>query len=138
MRGHPYEQGFDLKLWPSRLGVPAGWKSPRMIFVNSMSDLFHERVPDEFITEVFRAMAGPPAYLSGPHETGRPHGRVARRRSRVLAPTERLAGGVASRIDATGYREFRSFSLSARRFDFSRSNLCSRISAPWIFAASTG
>jgi len=55
--GHPYEQGFDLKLWPERLGVPAKWKAPRMIFVNSMSDLFHERVPDDFIEEVFHAMA---------------------------------------------------------------------------------
>jgi len=54
---HPYEQGFDMKLWPERLGVPAKWKTPRMIFVNSMSDLFHESVPDEYIEQVFRAMA---------------------------------------------------------------------------------
>jgi protein gp37 len=38
---HPYEQGFDLKLWPRRLELPLTWKVPRMIFVNSMSDLFH-------------------------------------------------------------------------------------------------
>lgn len=55
--GHPYEQGFDLKLWPERLAVPSRWKSPRMIFVNSMSDLFHEKVPDDFIGQVFGAMA---------------------------------------------------------------------------------
>ncbi len=54
--GHPYEQGFDLKLWPARLEIPLRWKSPRMIFVNSMSDLFHERIPDEFIGRVFRVM----------------------------------------------------------------------------------
>ena len=54
--GHPYEQGFDLKLWPERLGAPRAWKAPRMIFVNSMSDLFHEHVPDEFIERVFRVM----------------------------------------------------------------------------------
>ncbi|HZU00190.1 MAG TPA: DUF5131 family protein, partial [Ktedonobacteraceae bacterium] len=38
---HPYEQGFDLKLWPERLALPYRWKKPRRIFVNSMSDLFH-------------------------------------------------------------------------------------------------
>jgi len=54
--GHPYEQGFDLRLWPQRLSQPRRWKRPRMIFVNSMSDLFHERVPDEFIQDVFAAM----------------------------------------------------------------------------------
>jgi len=56
VRGHPYEQGFDLKLWPERLEAPLRWKAPRMIFVNSMSDLFHERVPDEFIESVFETM----------------------------------------------------------------------------------
>jgi protein gp37 len=55
--GHPYEQGFDLKLWPERLNAPLRWKAPRMIFVNSMSDLFHADVPDEFIERVFRVMA---------------------------------------------------------------------------------
>jgi protein gp37 len=54
--GHPYEQGFDLKLWPSRLDLPTKWKEPRRIFVNSMSDLFHKDVPDDFILEVFRTM----------------------------------------------------------------------------------
>lgn len=54
--GHPYEQGFDLRLWPSRLGQPALWKKPRMIFVNSMSDLFHKDVPREYIDRVFDAM----------------------------------------------------------------------------------
>jgi protein gp37 len=55
--GHPYEQGFDLTLWPNRLELPLRWKRPRRIFVNSMSDLFHERVPDEFIRRVFDVMA---------------------------------------------------------------------------------
>ena len=57
IKGHPYEQGFDLRLWPQRLDQPSRWRRPRMIFVNSMSDLFHERVPDEFIREVFAVMA---------------------------------------------------------------------------------
>ena len=51
--GHPYEQGFDLRLWPQRLDHPLRWRRPRMIFVNSMSDLFHEEVPFEFIERVF-------------------------------------------------------------------------------------
>lgn len=55
--GHPYEQGFDLRLWPDRLEAPLRWRSPRMIFVNSMSDLFHHGVPDEFIEKVFATMA---------------------------------------------------------------------------------
>ncbi len=54
--GHPYEQGFDLRLWPERLQQPLRWKKPRMIFVNSMSDLFHKNVPIEFIDSVFATM----------------------------------------------------------------------------------
>lgn len=54
--GHPFEQGFDLKLWPERLDLPLRWKQPRTIFVNSMSDLFHERVPADFIFKVFETM----------------------------------------------------------------------------------
>ena len=54
--GHPYEQGFDLRHWPSRLGQPAAWKRPRMIFVNSMSDLFHKRVDRDHVDRVFDAM----------------------------------------------------------------------------------
>ena len=56
IRGHPYEQGFDLRLWPGRLDQPLRWRRPRMIFVNSMSDLFHEEIPDEFIAGVFEVM----------------------------------------------------------------------------------
>lgn len=54
--GHPYEQGFDLRLWPDRLDLPLTWKKTRTIFVNSMSDLFHEKVPLAFIQRVFRTM----------------------------------------------------------------------------------
>jgi protein gp37 len=54
--GHPYEQGFDLRLWPARLEQPLKWKRPRLIFVNSMSDLFHEQIPDEYIVRVFDVM----------------------------------------------------------------------------------
>lgn len=54
--GHPYEQGFDLKLWPERLDAPLKWRAPRRVFVNSMSDLFHPDVPLEFIQQVFGTM----------------------------------------------------------------------------------
>lgn len=54
--GHPYEQGFALRMWPERLDQPLRWRRPRTIFVNSMSDLFHEEIPEEFIEEVFRVM----------------------------------------------------------------------------------
>jgi protein gp37 len=54
--GHPYEQGFDLRLWPERLELPLRWKKPRRIFVNSMSDLFHADVPEAFVRRVFDTM----------------------------------------------------------------------------------
>jgi protein gp37 len=54
--GHPYEQGFDLRLIPGKLDQPLLWRRPKMIFVNSMSDLFHEDVPDEYIAAVVRVM----------------------------------------------------------------------------------
>lgn len=57
VEGHPYENGFDLTLRPERLDQPLRWRRPRMVFVNSMSDLFHEDVPDGFIAEVFGVMA---------------------------------------------------------------------------------
>jgi protein gp37 len=53
---HPFQQGFDLKVWPDRLTLPLTWKRPRMVFVNSMSDLFHESLPDGFIQDVFHVM----------------------------------------------------------------------------------
>jgi protein gp37 len=55
-RGHPFEKGFDLTLRPERLIQPLRWRNPRMIFVNSMSDLFHKEVPRIFIEQVFDTM----------------------------------------------------------------------------------
>ena len=54
--GHPFESGFDLTLRSDRLEVPLGWRKPRMIFVNSMSDLFHKEVPFSFVNRVFDTM----------------------------------------------------------------------------------
>ena len=56
VKGHPYEQGFDLRLVPPKLAEPLRWRSPKMIFVNSMSDLFHDRVPDDYILAVAKVM----------------------------------------------------------------------------------
>src|SRR6516162_11371254 len=54
--GHPYEQGFDLRLVPEKLSDPLRWSAPRTVFVNSMSDLFHEGVPDSYVEHVARVM----------------------------------------------------------------------------------
>lgn len=54
--GHPYEHGFDLQLRPERLEIPLNWRRPRMVFVNSMSDLFHEVIPDDYVARVFDVM----------------------------------------------------------------------------------
>jgi len=54
--GHPFEQGFDLRLVPEKLAEPIRWSKPKKIFVNSMSDLFHEGVPDQYIEKVCRVM----------------------------------------------------------------------------------
>jgi protein gp37 len=56
VKGHPFRTGFDLTLRPERLAQPLDWKRPRMIFVNSMSDLFHKEIPKEYISAVFDTM----------------------------------------------------------------------------------
>ena len=56
VRGHPFEQGFDLRLVLEKLAEPLRWPKPKMIFVNSMSDLFHEGVPDSYIEDVADVM----------------------------------------------------------------------------------
>jgi protein gp37 len=53
---HPFEQGFGLRLVPEKLDLPLRWRSPRRIFVNSMSDLFHEDIPVDYIAAVARVM----------------------------------------------------------------------------------
>jgi protein gp37 len=57
VKGHPYEQGFDLRLVPEKLAEPLSWKKPRRVFVNSMSDLFQDGVPDDYVAEVWKTMA---------------------------------------------------------------------------------
>lgn len=54
--GHPFEVGFDLTLRPERLEQPKSWRRPRLIFVNSMSDLFHKDIPRSYVHRVFDTM----------------------------------------------------------------------------------
>lgn len=56
VEGHAYEQGFDLRLVPEHLADPFRWSRPKMIFVNSMSDLFQESIADDYIESVVRVM----------------------------------------------------------------------------------
>ena len=63
--GHPYEQGFELKLVPHKLSEPLAWPAPKMIFVNSMSDLFQQGVPDRSSSGRAGHADGRLAYLSG-------------------------------------------------------------------------
>src|SRR4051812_8874425 len=56
VKGHPYEQGFDLRLVPEKLAEPLRWPAAKSVFVNSMSDLFHKDVPDDYIERVCRVM----------------------------------------------------------------------------------
>src|SRR5262245_34642912 len=84
--GHPFEQGFDLWLWPNRLKLPLKWRTPKRIFVNSMSDLFHERVPESYIDLVFETMVKAPWH-----------------QFQVLTKRpERMVGFVASRMRVLG------------------------------------
>src|SRR5438874_11353871 len=60
--GHPFEQGFDLRLVREALALPGTWKQPRRVFVNSMSDLFHEDIPKGYIRGVFDVMVVTPRH----------------------------------------------------------------------------
>lgn len=56
VEGHPFKEGFDLTLRPHRLLAPLSWRKSKMVFVNSMSDLFHKKVPNDYIDKVFNTM----------------------------------------------------------------------------------
>ena len=56
IKGHPFEFGFDLRLVPEKLAEPLKWSAPRRIFVNSMSDMFHEGIPEDYIAKVASVM----------------------------------------------------------------------------------
>ncbi len=61
-RLHPFYAGFDPQLRPERLDQPLGWRTPKKVFVNSMSDLFGEFVSDHFLDQVFEVMRQTPQH----------------------------------------------------------------------------
>jgi len=61
--GHYFENGFDVQLRPDKLSLPLTWKTPKRIFVNSMSDLFIDDAPAEYIAKVFAVMASTPQHV---------------------------------------------------------------------------
>lgn len=91
--GHPYEQGFDLKLWPERLDLPKRWRQPRMIFVNSMSDLFHAQVPYGFVSQVWDTMRATPRHT---------YQILTKRPDRMARFAWRLAGAQADGLPEIG------------------------------------
>ncbi|KPG19453.1 DUF5131 family protein, partial [Mycobacteroides immunogenum] len=92
-KGHYFETGFDVQLRPDKLGLPLRWTKPRRIFVNSMSDLFHDKVPDEYIARVFAVMALAPRHTF--QLLTKRHGRM-----RSLLSSERFPGLVYMAINA--------------------------------------
>ncbi|WP_037616356.1 DUF5131 family protein [Streptomyces aureus] len=60
--GHHFETGFDLTLRPERLALPLRWRKPKRVFVNSMSDLFHKDIPDDYLTRAFAVMSLTPQH----------------------------------------------------------------------------
>jgi protein gp37 len=61
--GHPYEHGFDLRLVPEKLLEPLRWPKAKRVFVNSMSDLFHEGVPERYLSAVVTVMEHAPWHI---------------------------------------------------------------------------
>ena len=62
VHGHYFERGFDVQLRPNMLGRPGAWKTPRTIFVNSMSDLFHRSIPDSYVDRVMTVIEDHPRH----------------------------------------------------------------------------
>lgn len=62
MGQHNYRDGFAVRTHQHMLSLPGTWSKPRMVFVNSMGDLFHEKVPLDFILQVFRVMRETPRH----------------------------------------------------------------------------
>nr|WP_046284606.1 phage Gp37/Gp68 family protein [Mycobacterium sp. UM_NZ2] len=85
--GHYFERGFDVQLRPDKLDLPLRWRRPRRIFVNSMSDLFHDDVPDEYIAQVWAVMALAPRHTF--QVLTKRHGRM-----HSLLTAKRLAPGL--------------------------------------------
>jgi protein gp37 len=107
--GHPFEQGFDVRLWPERLALPLRWRKPKRVFVNSMSDLWHEAVPDEFIAAVWTTMfwtspQGRPGWWVG---AGRYRGRASNKPTHTFQILTKRPGRMRSWIRRWGDRDQR-------------------------------
>lgn len=104
--GHAYEQGFDLRLVPEHLTDPLRWLEPKTIFVNSMSDLFHEGVPDDYIVKICEVML-----VADWHIYQVLTKRPVRMAHLLKGPLKAVAGGVRKKLagrllDGRTYDEF--------------------------------
>jgi protein gp37 len=84
-KGHYFENGFDVQLRPDKLILPLKWRKPKRVFVNSMSDLFHKDIPDEYILRVWEIMARTPQHT---------YQILTKRHARMRSFVERLAFAV--------------------------------------------
>jgi protein gp37 len=132
---HPFEQGFDLRLVPDKLGEPLRWGTPKMIFVNSMSDLFHEDVPDSYIEAVANVMVTANWHIY--QVLTKRATRMAKLLQTKLLPAAsqtHIWWGSASRTGNAGCPGLKSFGRRLRRSDFCQSSSCSRTWARSTFA----
>jgi protein gp37 len=93
--------GFNLSVHPGALSVPYRWRAPRLVFVNSMSDLFHARVPHTFIRQVFAVMADTPQHT---YQMLTKRSRRLRRLAETLAWPDNVWMGVSVEDADTLYR----------------------------------
>ena len=125
MKGHPYEQGFDLRLVPAKLAEPLRWRTPKMIFVNSMSDLFHDLVPDAYIVAVTRVMAAANWHTYRVLTKRSERLRQLPAHTLVLPQSSRTSGGVSAwRTENTGFRASITCGRLPLRSDSFPSSLC--------------
>lgn len=112
--GHYFEHGFDVQMRPDKLDQPLRWKRPRRIFVNSMSDLFHDQVPDWYVATVFAVMA-----LAPQHTFQVLTKRHARMRSLLTSKTRyNEQGGYVPGFDAMVRNAAANMRNNARRADW--------------------
>ena len=129
--GHPFEQGFDLRLVPEKLDEPLRWRAPRRIFVNSMSDLFHEDVPDGLRRRGGQGHARRRlAHVPGSDEAHRAHAEARSGRARVDGPAaQRLVRRERRGPPAWPAAHDARFARRPRPCGSCRSSRCSRTSA---------
>ena len=99
-----FPNGFDITLHPERLHQPRHWKAPRLVFVNSMSDLFHKDIPDDFLVDVWATMLATPQHTYQ-ILTKRPHRMAHKVRTLKLTIRFFVEPGQAVVALEHGYRE---------------------------------